>query len=158
MLWVGGGAGLAGAGARPDVRAETQLFLHILGAVTLFGSVAAVAVLAFVGRSREEQLPLARASFFTLLALALPAWVVMLVFGEWTKSDMNWPDGLGWIDLGAGVANLGLFVLLAAAALNYVWTRRPAGGWPVTVLGALTGIYLVALAVAWWAMSAKVPS
>jgi hypothetical protein len=139
------------------MKAEAQLFLHILGAITLFGSVAAVAVLALVGRNRDEQLPLARASFFTLLVLALPAWVVTLVFGEWTRSEMNWPDGLGWIDLGAGIANVGLFVLLAAAALNYVWTRRPTGGWPVTALGAVTGLYLVALAVAWWAMSAKVP-
>jgi len=140
------------------VKGEAQLFLHILGAVTLFGSVAAVTILALVGRNRDEQLPLARASFFTLLVLAIPSWVVTLVFGEWTKSEMNWPDGLGWIDLGAGVANVGLFVLLAAAALNYVWTRRPNGGWPVTALGAVTGLYLVALAVAWWAMSAKVPS
>ena len=84
------------------------------------------------GRNRDEQLPLARASFFTLLVLAIPAWVVTLVFGEWAKSVMNWPDGLGWIDLGAGIANLGLFVLLVAAALNYMWTRRPTGGWPVT--------------------------
>ena len=136
------------------MKAEAQLFLHILGAITLFGSVAAVAILALVGRNRDEQLPLARASFFTLLALAIPGWVVMLAFGYWTKSDMNWPDGLGWIDLGAGIADLGLLVLLAAAALNYVWTRRPRSGWWVTVLGALTGIYLVALAVAWWAMSA----
>jgi hypothetical protein len=139
------------------VNAEAQLFLHVLGAIALFGSLAAVAVLALFGRHRDEQLPFARASFATLLAVAIPAWVVMLAFGYWTKSEMNWPDGLGWIDLGAGIADLGLLVLLAAAALNYVWTRRPTDGWPVTVLGAVTGLYLVALAVAWWAMSAKVP-
>ena len=36
----------------------------------------------------------------------------MLGFGYWTESEMSWPDGVGWIDLGAGVADLGLFVLL----------------------------------------------
>ena len=138
--------------------ADTQLFLHILGAITLFGATAAVAVLALFGRSREQQTPLARASFFTLLVLAIPAWVVTLVFGEWTKSAMDWPDGLGWIDLGAGIANGGLFVLLVAGGLSYAWMRRPAPGWPVTLLGVLTSLYVVALAVAWWAMSAKVPS
>jgi len=138
--------------------ADTQLFLHILGAITLFGATAAVAVLALFGRVSDDQLPLARASFFTLLVLALPSWVVTLVFGEWTKSGMDWPDGLGWIDLGAGVANVGLFVLLAAGGLAYAWTRRAKPGWIVTALGVLSSLYVVALAVAWWAMSAKVPS
>jgi len=138
--------------------AETQLFVHILGAILLFGATAAVAVLALVGRNREEQAPLARASLFTVFALAIPGWVATLGFGYWTKSDMNWPDGIGWIDLGAGVANAGLFVLLAAAGLSYLWTRRPAGGWFVSVLGAMAAAYLIALAVAWWAMSARVPS
>ena len=138
--------------------ADGQLFVHILGAMTLFGATAAVAVLALVGRSREDQLSLARASFFTLLVLAIPAWVVTLVFGSWTESAGNFPDGLGWIDLGSGIADAGLVVFLVAAGLNYVWTRRPAGGWPVTVLGVVTSLYVVALAVAWWAMSAKVPT
>ena len=41
-----------------------QLFLHVLGAITLFGATSAVAVLALFGRDREEQLPLARAAFW----------------------------------------------------------------------------------------------
>ena len=138
--------------------ADAQLFLHILGAITLFGATSAVAVLALFGRHRENQLPLARASLWISLALAIPAWVVMLGFGYWTKSKMSWPEGTGWIDLGAGVADLGLLALLAAAGLSYAWTRRPAPGWPVTALGIVTSVYVVALAVAWWAMSAKVPS
>ena len=140
------------------MNADAQLFLHILGAIVLFGATAASAVLALAGRHREEQLPLARASFFTLLLLALPGWVLTLGFGYWTESKGDFPEGLGWIDLGAGVADLGLFALLIALGANYVWMRRPSGGWPVTVLGIVTSVYLVALAVAWWAMSAKVPS
>jgi hypothetical protein len=138
--------------------ADMQLFLHVLGAITLFGATAAVTVLAFFGRNREEQLPLARASFFTLLVLAVPAWVVTLAFGYWTKSSENWPDDIGWIGLGAGIADAGLLALLAAGALSYAWMRRPVRGWPVTALGTITGLYLVALAVAWWVMTAKVPT
>jgi hypothetical protein len=140
------------------MKAEAQLFLHILGAITLFGATSAVAVLAVFGRNRDEQLPLARAALWISLVLAIPGWVVTLGFGYWTKSEMSWPDGVGWIDLGAGIADLGLFALLASAGLSYAWTRRPAGGWPVTALGIVTSAYVVALAVAWWAMSAKVPS
>jgi hypothetical protein len=140
------------------MRPETQLFLHVLSAITLFGATGAVAVLALVGRSRDEQLPLARASFWTTLVLAIPAWVLMTAFGEWTKSAADWPDELGWIDLGRGVADVGLFVMLAAAALGYRWTRRPAAGWHVTALGVIASLYVLALAAAWWAMSAKVPT
>jgi hypothetical protein len=140
------------------VNAEFQLFLHIFGAIALFGSTGAVAVLALAARGRADHLPLARTSFWILLLVAIPAWVVTLGFGYWTESEQGWPDGLGWIDLGAGVADLGLLVLLAATGLAYAWRRRPTGGWPVTALVAVTSLYLVALAVAWSAMSAKVPS
>ena len=70
-----------------------------------------------------------------------------LGFGYWTESEQGWPDGIGWIDIGAGIADVGLFVLLGAAGLSYAWMRRPAGGRVVTALGVLTALYLVALAV-----------
>jgi hypothetical protein len=138
--------------------ADGQLFLHVLGAITLFGATATVAVLALFGRHRDVQLPLARASFFTLLVLGIPAWVVTLAFGYWTKSGMNWPDGVGWIDIGEGIADAGLLFLLVAGALSYAWMRRPVRGWPVTALGVVSCAYVAALAVAWWVMSAKVPT
>jgi hypothetical protein len=137
---------------------EAQLFLHVLGAIVLFGATGAVAVLALVGRSREEQLPLARVSLWTLLAVAVPAWVVMLAFGEWTKSKADWPGDPGWIGVGVAVADGGLIILLVAAALAYRWARRGAAGWHVTGLAALASLYVVLLAIAWWVMAAKVPS
>lgn len=137
---------------------DTQVFFHVLGAVTLFGSVGAVAVLALAARSVTEQLPLARASFWTLLVLALPAWVVTIVFGNWAESAANWPEDLGWLSIGAGVGDGGLLVLLAATALAFRWKRNPSRGRTVTAIGVLSGLYLVALAVAWWVMSAKVPT
>ena len=50
----------SGSPARDALVQTAQLFLHILGAITLFGATSAVAVLALFGRNREEQLPLAR--------------------------------------------------------------------------------------------------
>jgi hypothetical protein len=135
-----------------------KLFLHVLGAITLFGATGAVAVLALAARGRDEQLPLARASLGTLLLLALPSWVVMLGFGSWAKSGSDLPGDPGWLKIGESVANVGLLLLLATTALAYRWTQRPAGGRPVTAIGVLSCLYLVALAVTWWVMAAKVPS
>jgi hypothetical protein len=137
---------------------DTQLFLHVLGAMLLFGATATVAVLALAARGREEQRPLARAAFFTLLALALPSWVLMFVFGTWTESELDITGEPGWIELGFRISDFGLIALLVSTGLAYLWTRRARPGWHVTAVGILTGLYLVALAVAWWAMSAKVPS
>jgi hypothetical protein len=137
---------------------DATLFLHILSATALFGATGAVGVLALFGRRRDVQLPLARVSFWTMLVLAIPSWVLVMVFGEWTKSQRHFPDGIGWIDTGRAIADVGLVVVLGGTALAYVWTRRPAGGWPVTVLGAGAALYCLALAVAWWVMSAKVPA
>ena len=140
------------------MKAELQLFLHVLGAIVLFGATAAAAVLALAARRREQQLPLARAAFWTLAAVAIPGWVLMLAFGSWTKSEQGWPDGVRWIDIGVAVSDGGLILLLVAAAASWVWTRRPAGGWPVTVVALASCVQLVAIAVAWWVMSAKVPT
>ena len=82
----------------------------------------------------------------------------MLGFGYWTKSEMTWPDGVGWLDLGAGVADLG--------PVRAARRRRPQLRLDAQARARLAGdrardrhaVYVVALAVAWWAMSAKVPS
>jgi hypothetical protein len=138
---------------------ELQLFLHILGAIVLFGATGAVAVLALAARHRSEQAALARTSFWTLLGLAVPAWVVMLGFGTWTESKADYPEEPGWLSLGSGIADLGLLLLLATTFLAFRWRRNPEGGGrTVTAIGVLSCLLLVAIAVAWWAMSAKVPS
>jgi hypothetical protein len=139
------------------MKPEFQLFVHVLGATMLFGATGAVAVLGLAGRSRTDALPLARAAFRTLLLLALPAWVVTLVFGSWTKSKADWPD-LTWIELGFHVMDGGLLVLLATTAIAWRWQRRPETTWAATAIGALACLYLAALALAWWVMTAKVPS
>jgi hypothetical protein len=140
------------------MRPDAQIFVHVLAAITLFGATGAVAVLAFAARGRDAQVALARASFWTLLLLGLPACVVTIVFGSWAESAGHWPEGLGWIDLGAGIADAGVLVLLASTGVAFRWMRRPDTGWAPTAIGILTALLLVGLAVAWWVMSAKVPT
>jgi hypothetical protein len=138
---------------------NAEVFLHVLGAITLFGATASVAVLAFAARGRaEQQLALATASFWTLLVLAVPAWIVLLAFGTAAKNTADFPKDPGWLGIGNGIADLGLLVLLASTFLAFRWKRAAADGWQVTALAGLMSVYLVLLAVAWWAMSAKVPS
>jgi len=137
------------------VRPHVQLFLHVAGAIALFGATATVATIGFAARRRAEQALLARAALGTLLVAAVPAWVVMLVFGSWTKSREGLPGTLDWVRAGSGISTAGMVFLLAAAGVSYSWWRRPAAWQPLTV-AALASAYLLALGVAWWVMTTKV--
>jgi hypothetical protein len=140
------------------MRPDFQIYLHVLGATALFGSTVCLVVLAAASRSRAEPRPLAFGAFATILAVAIPAWLLTLVFGSWTKSKEGWPSGLAWLDLGQGIADAGLLVLLVSAGLSFAWLRRPATAWLPAALGLLAAGYTVALGVAWWVMTTKVPS
>jgi hypothetical protein len=140
------------------MRPDFQLFLHVLGAAALFGSTLCLVVLAAASRSRAEPRPLAFGALATTLAVAIPAWVLMLAFGHWTKSKEGWPSGLDWLQLGTGIADAGLLVLLASAGLSFAWLRRPAAAWLPGALGLLAAAYTFALGVGWWVMTTKVPS
>ena len=133
------------------------LFLHILGAMTLVGAILAMLVLTAAAWRRPEVAALRRAAFRTLLIVAIPAWIVMRVGAEWIyskefgSSNANDPT---WVGIGFAVADAGLLVLLVTSGVAFWWNRagtRLAG----RLVGGLTGLYLVLLAVAWLAMSGK---
>ncbi len=131
------------------------LFLHVLGAITLFGSVTTAALLAWAAWRRPLPV-LARSTFWALLVAALPAWVLMRACAGWIASDegltgSNLPN---WIGIGSGVADGGIVLLLVATGLAYGWTRSGNAVLGRVVAG-LTSLYLAALVVAWLAMSAK---
>jgi hypothetical protein len=122
------------------------LFLHVLGAMTLWGAVLAAIVLA------AARLP--RATLAALL-VAVPAWALTLGGGFWIESD----EGLGnssatWLTLGHNVLEPGVVVLLLAIGCAYWWARsgKPAAGRAAVTL---TVLYLVLLTVALLAMSGK---
>jgi hypothetical protein len=131
------------------------LFLHVLGAMCLFGAVTAATLLAWAGWRRPLPV-LARSTFWTLLLAALPAWILMRLDAQWIYSNEGF-DGKhdpSWIGVGFGVADFGLILLLVCAALAYWWQR---GGRALVgrVVAGLTSVYLALLVVAWLAMSAK---
>ncbi len=138
------------------MRPDLQLFLHVAAATALFGAIAALGVLGLATRRLVDHASVAKAALATTIAVAVPAWMAMLVFGSWTKSKEGLPGSIDWVRIPNAIALAGIAVLLAASALAYAWLRRPANRNLPLALGLLATGYLVALGVAWWMMSAKV--
>jgi len=141
------------AALRPDAW-DFPLFLHVLGAVLLFGGVSSIAVLSIAGLRVPEHSRLLRGfAFRTMLVLVWPAFVLMRVAAQWILSreglDNNTPS---WVGVGFVVSDAGLLVLLVLTLLGWLALRRERfSQW----FAALAVVYLVALAVAWFEMSAK---
>ncbi|HEX3686876.1 MAG TPA: hypothetical protein VHU60_04765 [Gaiellaceae bacterium] len=136
---------------RPDSW-NFPLFLHIFGATVLFGTVATVAIAGFASRSHAgyEQM-LARVAQRTFLLGIVPAYILMRVGAQWIDSK-EFPNGdePGWVGVGFIVSDAGVILLLIVGILLAVRRQRVLLAVPV-----LTAIYVVALGVAWVAMSGK---
>ena len=148
---------------RPDDW-DLPLFLHVLGAMMLVGSLTAV-VTGLLVASRPDgdvQTALSRFGFRTLLALVLPSYILMRVGAEWIESKEfgEAEEGPGWVGLGYLVADLGALLLLIALILSgfgLVRARR-SGMAPRTlarIVLVIAAILLLAYLVAVWAMTAK---
>jgi hypothetical protein len=134
---------------------DFPLFLHVLGAVALFGGIVTVVLLSFAARRLPAQAQFARKlAFTTLLAVVWPAYIVMRVGAQWiySKEDLD-PDMPTWIGVGVSVGDGGAIVLIALTVLGWLALRRKPSF--ARYFAGLATLYLVALGVAWWAMSAK---
>ena len=137
---------------RPDSW-NLPLFVHILGATILFGTTATVAITGFASRSRDDYRELLRrVTSRTFLLGVIPAWVLMRVGAGWIAGkefpgDTKTP---GWVDVGFIVSEPGALLLLVIGILLLVRRQRVLLAVPV-----LAAIYVVALGVAWVAMSGK---
>jgi hypothetical protein len=140
---------------RPDSW-NFPLFLHVLGAIFLAGSIGAVTVLAAAARKRTENAALlSKVAFRTLIFVVLPSWIVMRV-GAQLIADKEFPDKTpGWVDVGFVVSEPGLVILIALGVLAWASARRGGVGRASVAVAILAPVYLAALAVARWAMSAK---
>jgi len=130
------------------------LFLHVLGAITLFGSVLAVTILAYAAlRLTPERAQLVRrVTFWTTVGLMVPGWIIMYGGGAWVL-DREFPNNSpSWVHAGLHIADGAAVLTLLLLILGWLAIKRPRlGGW----LAALSTIYVVALGVAWFYMSAK---
>ncbi len=146
------------ADLRPDSW-EFPLLLHVLGAMTLLGALLTAGIALLTAWRRAESndaLTLHRVGFRSLVYAALPAWLLMRVAGEWTRSRENVSDEAGWLGIGYVTADVGFLFLLAATALAGLSTRRAGGRCiPARIAAVLASLLVGAYLVAAWAMTIK---
>jgi hypothetical protein len=144
-----------------DTELNFPLFVHVLGAMILVGGLlTGTSVLAFArGDARFLRL-----GYWTLLAVALPGYVVMRIGAEWIYSKEGWddlPEGVdepAWLGIGYIIADAGALLTVIALILGGIGVRRLRDGGGAGLLKATMVIALVVLAaavVAVWAMSGK---
>jgi hypothetical protein len=145
------------AAIRPDSW-NLALLVHVLGAMVLVGgTLTGASALAFAG----DDARLTRIGYFSLLAVALPGWIKMLVGAEWIyrrEGLADEPIDSGWVLIGFLVAEVGGFVLLASLVLGGIGVHRLGQDKGARLLKATMVLCFVLLAsyvVAVWAMAAK---
>jgi hypothetical protein len=144
---------------RPDDW-NLPLLLHVLGAMLLVGGLT-TAVAAFWLGWRRDAKTLSRLGFWSLLAVAFPAWWLMRIAGQWIYDKERFDKDPGWIGIGYTTAEGGGLLLLIAIILTGIGVRRQRhaeNGAPsilVRIGAVLATIVLAAYLVAVWAMTAK---
>jgi hypothetical protein len=139
---------------------SVALLVHILGAMVLMGGLVTAAGSAIVGW-RDEGAALRRFSYWTLLAVAFPGYIVMRIGAQWTQSKEhldNLPNDPAWLSIGFITADLGALLLLIALILGGIGLRRSRNGGGSGLLKASSVIATVLVAayiVTIWAMGAK---
>jgi hypothetical protein len=134
---------------------DFPLFLHVFGAMLLFGAVLTAVVAAWAS-FRSDAPVLRRAAFWSLLAVGVPSFVLMRGGAAWiySKEGFSGHDDPTWVSLGLAVADAGTIVLLAAIGAAF-WWRRSGKAVAARLSAGVSSLYLLLLAVAWLAMSGK---
>jgi hypothetical protein len=145
---------------RPDSW-NFPLFLHVLGAMVLVGSLVTAALAVVLGWRRDAR-TLTRVASRTLLLGALPGYIVMRVGAQWiySKEGFSGDNDPAWVGIGYITADVGALLLLISLILTGLAARRlrRADSEKSTlgrVGGAITLVLVVAFVVAIWAMTTK---
>jgi hypothetical protein len=146
---------------RPDDW-DLPLFLHVLGAMTLVGTLVLVVVSLASARGGDSATAL-RLGYRSLLFAAIPAWIVMRAGAQWIASKEGFDDvddPPAWIDVGFITSEPTALLLIAATVCAGIAVRRARQGGRSfaglnTAALVLVAITLVAYVVAIWAMSTK---
>jgi hypothetical protein len=146
-----------------DGSVNFPLFLHVLGAMLLIGSLGAVAYVTVLGwRAPERAAGLSRFGLKALLVGVLPAYLLMRIGAQWTESEENFPDDFdpAWLGIGYITADIGALLVLISIILAAIGLRRSRDGGAGSVrfariVGVICMLLLAAYVVAVWAMTAK---
>jgi hypothetical protein len=145
------------AAIRPD-SLNLPLFLHVLGATLTFGTTATVAILGFAATRAdgERSLWLRGLAFKIAFFVLVPAFIVMRAAAQWIlgKEYPGGHDEPGWVGVGFIVTEPGALLIIVMLVLAFLSSRRPTFRAAAAVPWLAT-VYLVALGVAWFAMTGK---
>ena len=145
------------ASVRPDSW-NFPLFVHVLGAMILVGGLLTGASILTFARGDVRFL---RLGYWTLLAVALPGYIVMRLGAQWIYSKEHLDDAPSdptWIGIGFIVADLGALLVLIALIVGGIGVRRLDSGGGQGLLKAamvIAWLVLAAALVAVWAMAGK---
>jgi hypothetical protein len=149
------------AAIRPEAW-NLPLLLHVAGAMLLVSMlVLASAALVGAGRSGPPAQVIATRRFgFRALAWgALPAYLLMRVGAEWIVAQEGGRQSQTWIEIGSGIGDFGLLVLIVTTIIAWVAARGARDGGEEGIVtsapAALTLLLLAAFVVAIWAMTGK---
>jgi hypothetical protein len=142
---------------RPD-SINLAVLVHVLGAMVLVGGLVTATAAALIGWN-DEAVGLRRLSYRTLLAVALPGWIVMFAGALWSESKEKLENAdLAWIGIGHIAAEGGGLLLIIALILGGIGQRksRSGGGSGFVKASSIIATFLVAVyVIAIWAMGAK---
>ncbi|HEY3612341.1 MAG TPA: hypothetical protein VGK92_01475, partial [Gaiellales bacterium] len=98
--------------------ASLALLVHVAGAMVLVGGLVTAAAAALIGWN-DEAVALRRFSYWTLVLVALPGYIVMHVGAEWVFSK-EYPDSYdpSWIGIGYMTADGGGALFLVSLILG----------------------------------------
>jgi hypothetical protein len=136
------------------------LLVHVAGAMVLLGGLVTASAMAIAGW-RDEAVTLRRLSYWTLLAVAFPGYIVMRIGAQWVESKEhldNLPNDPTWLGIGYITADGGALLLLIALILGGIGMRklRSGGGGGLLKASSVIATVLVAVyIVTVWAMGAK---
>jgi hypothetical protein len=138
--------------------ANIALFVHVAGAMILVGGLLTAATAALVGW-RDEAVALRRFSYWTLLAVAFPGYIVMRIGAEWVFSK-EYPSNYdpAWVGIGYITADAGGLLLLIALILGGIGLRKSRSGGGIGLLktsSVLATLLVAVYVVTVWAMGAK---
>jgi hypothetical protein len=144
------------AAIRPDDW-DLPLFLHVVGAMLLVAGLLTGGTALAIARGQARLL---RLGYFSLLAMALPGWIIMRAGAEWIydKEGFSGDDDPAWLGIGYVVSDAGGLLLVVALILGGFGVRRLGRGGGSRLLTATAVLALIALVgylVAVWAMGGK---
>jgi hypothetical protein len=139
------------------------LFVHVLGAMLLIGTLLASSSALLIAWRRtdpSDAQALTRFGLRVLLLGVLPSYVVMRGGAQWVESQENLPDDFepAWLTIGFVTADIGVLLLLISTVLSAIGLRRLRDGRGEgfgRAVAVLATVLLAAYVVATWAMSAK---